>query len=99
LAQQNWAECDFKSAKAVVVKEDGVILGDHYHRNKEEEFLLLQGKITEAEIGGTFHFNVSAPFKFKVPRLTYHKFICEKGSIILGTATEIFDENDEIKKT
>ena len=37
-----WASGDFKIAKAVTAKTDCVV-GDHYHRNKDEHFLLLSG--------------------------------------------------------
>jgi hypothetical protein len=32
-----------------------------------------------------------------VERGTYHRFLCEKGSVIFGGATALFDEKDEIK--
>lgn len=92
----DWAEGEFKSAKAVIIKEE-IAVGDHYHRYKEEEFFLLNGKFKELVVGNLLLFNVEAPYHVKVPRLTYHKFICEKGSILLGVASEIFNPDDEIK--
>lgn len=92
----DWAEGSFKSAKAVIVKQQ-MVLGDHHHENKDEEFLLLQGEFLELQIGKENEFNVKAPRHVNVPRGTYHRFVCSPGSILLGTASELFDPNDEIK--
>lgn len=92
----DWAEGNFKSAKAVIVHEK-IAIGDHYHNNKTEEFLLLQGMFLQLMVGCEISYNIPAPYKIVVPPGTYHKFICTPGSILLGTATELFDETDEIK--
>ncbi len=92
----DWAAGEFKSAKAVVVKQ-AIPIGDHYHKNKEETFLLLQGKFMELVVGDDKRKDIPAPFVVFVPKGVYHKFICEPGSILLGVATELFDINDEIR--
>ncbi len=92
----DWANGNFKSAKAVVVKEE-IAIGDHYHNNKTEEFLLLQGEFKLLQIGLNMKHNVPAPYKIFIPRGVYHKFICTPGSILLGVATEEFDPTDEHK--
>jgi hypothetical protein len=92
----DWATGDFKSAKAVIVKKS-IAIGDHYHKNKEEEFLLLQGMFIELIIGQEKQYNIPGPYKVNIPRGVYHKFVCSEGSILLGVATELFDVNDEIK--
>ena len=92
----DWAQGDFKSAKAVIVKK-AISIGDHYHNNKDEVFLLLAGEFMELTIADKTERNVKAPYSVRIPRGVYHKFICSEGSILLGVATELFDENDEIK--
>lgn len=92
----DWAQGEFKSAKAVIVK-NGIAIGDHYHKNKDEAFLLLTGSFIELIIGESKQFNIAAPYSVRIPRGVYHKFVCAEGSILLGVATELFDENDEIK--
>lgn len=92
----DWAQGEFKSAKAVIVKK-AIAIGDHYHNNKEEAFLLLQGEFMELIIGDKIERNIQAPYAVRIKRGVYHKFICTEGSILLGVATELFDENDEIK--
>lgn len=92
----DWAQGEFKSAKAVIAKE-AIPVGDHYHKNKDEVFFLLSGRLLEMINGTERVENVEAPYKIFVPRGTYHKFTLEPGSIFLGVATELFDPNDEIK--
>lgn len=92
----DWANGNFKSAKAVIVKKE-IAVGDHYHNKKDEEFLLLQGKFLELIVGNITSMNIPAPYYVFIPAGTYHKFICSEGSILLGVATELFDINDEIK--
>jgi quercetin dioxygenase-like cupin family protein len=93
----DWAGgSDIRAVKAVEILEEAVV-GDHYHRYKDEMFLLLKGKFIHLEVGALLLFNVEAPYRIFVPKLTYHKFICEKGSILLGVATKEFDPNDEVK--
>jgi dTDP-4-dehydrorhamnose 3,5-epimerase-like enzyme len=92
----DWATGDFKQVKTVFVKEK-IAIGNHYHRHKDEVFFLATGKFIEVTVGNLTLYNVDAPYRVEVPRLTFHKFICEEGSILIGAATAPFDENDEIK--
>jgi len=92
----DWASGAFKSAKAVIVKEE-IAIGDHYHLKKTEEFFLLEGSFKEIVVGDVRAFDVPAPYHVSVPPGVYHKFVCTAGSILLGVATELFDPGDEIK--
>lgn len=104
-----WATGEFKVAKVLIAKEDCVV-GDHWHRNKDETFYLLMGGglITLGDITSTCGSWVGFPLKegvpiggnilpeIHVPRGTYHRFELTKGSILLGVGTEAFDPKDEI---
>ncbi len=92
----DFAQGNFKSLKAVFVKER-IAIGDHYHKDKDEVFFLAVGCIEELILGGVVMTDVYAPFVIDVPRGLYHSFICAPGSIIFGGATELFNPNDEIK--
>lgn len=92
----DYASGTFKSAKAVIIKKT-MMVGAHKHYRKDEEFLLLQGKFLEINIGGEIKYDIKAPYYFAVKKGVYHSFVCEKNSILLGVATETFDEKDEIK--
>jgi hypothetical protein len=86
----------FKVCKVAVAKET-CVLGDHFHRNKDEHFLLLTGLAERVVIGDRTWTDIAAPFEWHVPRGHYHAFYLQAGSILLGTATAEFDPADEIK--
>lgn len=86
------------NSKALIIKIDSV-LGNHYHKYKDEEFFLLQGKFKELYVEGEIDTkDQPAPCYVYVPRGKYHRFVLEAGSILLGTATMPFDVNDEHKE-
>lgn len=93
----DWANGDFKSAKAIEIKSDFVIIGGHSHRSKDELFFLMKGSISVLEVGGEASYNVNAPKEIFIPRGIYHRFVCREGTILLCAATEMYDQNDEIK--
>lgn len=85
----NWKVC-----KVLEMKQDGWV-GMHYHKNKDELFLLMEGS-------GTFVLEKetvtqSAPYSLLVPRGMYHAFNLKKGSVLLGLATELHDPKDDYK--
>ena len=82
-------------SKALIAKSSCTV-GDHFHRNKEEKFLLLTGR-AYVTIGDAQPEYVEAPSEFTVPPNTYHAFNLADGSILLGVCSEEFDPKDEIK--
>ncbi len=90
-----WATGSFKECKVAIMKQDGV-LGDHWHANKDEQFLLLQGRASKIVIGNrTWTAEPACSEVFFVPRNTYHAFHLDRGSVLLGAATELYDKDDE----
>jgi mannose-6-phosphate isomerase-like protein (cupin superfamily) len=87
----------WKSLKVVYVKDETPI-GNHYHKNKDEVFFLAMGEFRELRLGETTQYNIEAPYVVHVPAGTFHKFVCDPGSIIFGGASELFDPTDEISK-
>lgn len=83
-----------RSVKIIEAKYD-CIVGDHYHKNKDENFYLISGGGTVTI--GDFMSPMTVGRLYAVPRGTYHKFELRENSMMLGTASEPFDENDEIK--
>lgn len=81
--------------KAITAK-DGCVLGNHYHRNKDESFLLVRGQARHVIIGEDQWECIAAPHFWHVPRGTFHVFTLEPGSVLIGTATAEFDPKDEI---
>jgi quercetin dioxygenase-like cupin family protein len=90
-----WASGDFKVAKVLIAKA-GCVVGDHYHRDKDEEFLLLSGS-GRVQLGDTPSYEIVGPATVVVPRGTYHRFELSEGAILLGVGTAEFDQEDEIK--
>ncbi len=89
-----WATGNFKECKVVTAKVD-CIVGDHWHAKKDEVFLLLSGEAPLIQIGSISSTNVRPPAAFAVPRGRYHAFHLKAGSVLLGTATELYDKDDE----
>lgn len=81
---------NWKVIKYLDIKEDCTI-GDHYHKNKDELFILLSGQAKYND----YYF--SPMQEIEVIRGSYHKFEIKKGSKLLCLASETFDPNDEIK--
>jgi len=82
------------SLKALIMKSDAIV-GNHSHKKKDEYFLLLTGTAKKVIIGKEEYTNVNAPFKWVVPRNTYHSFDLESGSILLSAATKPFEPDDD----
>jgi mannose-6-phosphate isomerase-like protein (cupin superfamily) len=85
----NWKVC-----KIVEMKETSTV-GDHYHKKKDEMFLLIEG-------GGTFTIGDKtetqwAPYSIFIPRNTYHSFRLHRGSVLLGLVSEEHDPKDDYK--
>lgn len=93
-ALYEFGEGDWKIAKYIEVKEDSVI-GDHYHLNKDECFLLVEGQIEELFIGEESVKNINAPSVVDVPRGTYHKFLIKGGSKLIGLMSELYNKQDD----
>jgi len=82
------------SLKALIMKSDNVV-GKHYHKKKDEYFLLLSGTANKVVIGMEEYTNIKAPFKWVVLKNTFHSFDLENGSILLSAATKPFEPGDD----
>lgn len=85
----NWKVCKVLEAKS------DCWVGAHYHKLKDEMFLLIEGS-------GTFVVETNtkveyAPFSLFVPRGSYHAFNLKKGSVLLCLASELHDPKDDYK--
>ena len=89
-----WATGNFKECKVAEMKADGV-LGNHWHANKDEVFLLLSGEAEKIVVGEEIWLAPKAPFRCEVPRGVWHEFHLKAGAVLLGAATELFDKQDE----
>lgn len=92
-----WIENENFCTSKVVIAKDEIPIGDHYHNNKDEIFFLVQGRFLSIEVGDYINKDLIAPCRISIPRGTWHRFILEKGSILLCASNAPFDINDEIK--
>lgn len=92
-----FGEGQWKIAKLVHVKEDSVI-GNHFHLEKDECFLLVEGEIIELYLENreeSLIKNIKAPFVINVPRGLYHKFNIKAGSKLVGLMSEQYKPEDD----
>jgi mannose-6-phosphate isomerase-like protein (cupin superfamily) len=87
-----FGEGSWVCAKYLEIKQDCVI-GDHYHLNKDECFLLVEGEMGMT-LGGEVSY-VKAPAVINVPRGVKHTFRVKAGSKIVGLVSEKFDVTDD----
>lgn len=81
-----------RACKVVEAKEDCVV-GEHYHKDKDEIFYMLKGNGV-VTLDGVSHAINKGGVVF-VGRNTRHSFKLPKDSILLGGCTEPFDPNDD----
>lgn len=85
-----------KSVKLLTIAEYSTV-GGHFHKEKDELFILITGLIDELVMGEEVKLNVVAPAAWLVKRGTYHKFYCKSSASLICLATETFDTNDDYK--
>lgn len=91
----------FPEAKIIKVKQDTVI-GQHYHKIKTEQFILLIGKCnlvvsTTEGIKRGGKIKMTKGVIQTIPPNTYHEFHISKDSILLGFNSHSYDPTDDYK--
>lgn len=94
----------FRRAKVIKVKSEKCILGKHYHLKSDSVFYMLQGKAMFTLKPNRQGASVERGWLFEeecifVPRNVVHTFEIYPGSILLETASEPYDKEDEIQTT
>ena len=93
-----------KRSKVLIVKQKSV-LGKHYHNNSDSIFYILKGKCIlttrmanreDAPVHRKWLFEGDCEF---VPRGVIHRFEVFPDTVMLESATEPFNNNDEIQVT
>lgn len=82
----------WKVCKILEFKKDSWV-GNHYHKNKDEMFVLLEGSGTFVVEKTTFVKH--APYSVLVSKGQYHAFNLMKGSVLICLATELHDPKDD----
>ena len=93
-----------KRSKVLIVKQK-CVLGKHYHNNNDSVFYVLKGKgICTLKSAHSVTARVTREWLFEgdcifVPRGVIHRFELFPDTILLESASEPFDPNDEIQVT
>lgn len=83
----NWKVC-----KVLEFKQDAWV-GNHYHKNKDEMFLLIDG--AGVFVIGENTFIKQAPYSVLVSAGQYHAFKLDKGSVLICLASQEHDPKDD----
>ncbi len=79
----------------ILVVHSECVLGNHYHKEREETFVLLAGEGI-ANIGPK-NFPMKLHEPIEVERGVMHSFQMGKGSVLLELASKEFDKTDDYK--
>ena len=91
----DWGEGKaWKTCKTVHVYER-MSIGDHYHKEKDERFMLVYGSGMKTINGKTSLFNLNDIVDIEAG--TKHEFLLEPGSILICLCTKVFTETDDYK--
>ena len=82
----------WKVCKVIEAKEN-CYLGNHYHKKKDESFMLIKGD-GEIKTGGNSH-KMQLFEEYFVPAYIRHEFFLITGSILIGLCSEEFNPKDD----
>lgn len=86
-----------KSIKLIYLNP-GNTVGKHFHKKKDELFVLSNGNLKMVKIGDTSYYEVKAPAAWIIPKETYHEYFSEEQITLLCLASEKFDHSDDFFK-
>lgn len=84
----------WKTCKTIHVHK-AMALGAHYHKLKDERFMLVSGSGTMTLDGKISDFNSGEVVD--VPAGMKHSFTLGSGSVLIGLCTKEFDETDDYR--
>ena len=85
-----WSLC-----KVVKTKQD-CVLGKHYHKEKVESFMLIDGD-GDIRVGSQDFEPMELFREYYIPKNIMHEFKLSKDSILLGLCDKEFDQNDDYR--
>lgn len=85
----------YPDAKMITAKQD-TVLGGHYHKRKEETFVLCRGSAT-ATLGDAEPVDLKIGEPCTVPPGTVHAFHLTKGSVLVGLCSHPYDPADDFR--
>ena len=88
---------DCKSIKLIYLNP-GNTVGKHYHKLKNELFVLIDGNLNKIIIGDEVYNNIKSPACWLVKKGTYHEYFSDTKITLLCLASEVFNINDDFEK-
>lgn len=82
----------WRIAKCLEIKEN-CIIGNHYHKLKDELFLVISGEVTYTLNGEEG--SAGPGDLIDVPAGVHHAFICPPGAVLVCLATQLHDPKDD----
>lgn len=91
----------FPEAKMIVANQHTVI-GKHYHKLKEEIFVLSSGicslyLVPEDGLRGRLPIFMQIGVQYRIPPMQYHEFRLTKGSVLIGLNSRPYDPSDDYR--
>lgn len=76
----------------------GNTVGKHYHKEKEELFILTNGVLDKIIIGTKEFFNIKSPAAWLIKKGVYHEYNTKNKITLLCLASKEFDSKDDFIK-
>lgn len=91
----------FPEAKILKIKTD-CIVGEHYHKIRTEQFILVEGKCklvvkTTTGVIMSNKMNMKKGELYIIEPGNYHEFHIEKDSVLIGINSHPYDSTDDYK--
>lgn len=84
----SWGDFMHGEAKTLIALDD-CVLGNHYHKEKTESFMLVHGK------GILNGIEMKLNEEYLIEPLVKHYFELKKGSILIGLCSKKYNPNDD----
>ena len=75
----------------------GFTVGNHYHKEKDELFVLISGSIDKLQVGNKTISNVKSPAAWLVKKDIYHSYKSSNSYTLMCLASKTFDQHDDFK--
>lgn len=85
---------DCKSIKLLFIKS-GFTVGSHFHKDKDELFILIDGIINTIQVGSVIKKNIKGPSAWIVKRGIYHSYHSDTPYTLICLASQVFNPMDD----
>lgn len=76
----------------------GSTVGNHYHLEKDELFILVSGRIDKIRLSDRTFSDLTAPAAWLVNRGEYHSYHCDEEVVLMCLSTEGYSSHDDYRE-